>query len=265
MRKENTLESYIDHGFIGKVHLLEVGSAPSTNSLLLEMAAKSNLSSHTALFTFNQTHGRGQLGREWITQPYANLAFSLLLRPSFNDFHDLHFLTMDSALKAQKALADLTKNQVEIKWPNDIYVQNLKIAGILIEQTRLNEAFPLIVCGIGINVLQTSWPDHFPATSVKLVHPQQHANLFEVVQAISNEWNELPIKSYGLNEKKAILEEYNNHLWQKDKLFNIYKKEQLIYSNALGKCVNESGKLEVFLSTGDILEVMHGQYTLKLL
>lgn len=114
----------------------------------------------------HQTEGRGRLGRVWEAPARTSLTFSVLLRPDVpaNDWPWLPLLT---GYAVQAALADRLPH-ISLKWPNDVLVEECKVAGILVERIETPTG-PAAVVGIGINVAQTL--DELPvalATSVEL-------------------------------------------------------------------------------------------------
>lgn len=126
----------------------------STNTLLSDLAQKTQQPEGTVLITHAQTKGRGQRGNGWESEPGKNLTFSLLLKP--------HFLTPSSqfnlTIAVSLALTDFLKTKISsqpfIKWPNDLLVNDLKICGILIENTLAGESIQQSVVGIGLNINQ---------------------------------------------------------------------------------------------------------------
>lgn len=137
--------------------LVFVPECHSTNSLASELASKSILSEGTLVITSHQTAGRGQRGNSWETAAGMNLTFSILLKPTFLSVKDQFYLTIITSL----AVADLLKEQsvmeAKIKWPNDILVNQKKIAGILIENTIQREMIQQSIVGIGLNVNQKNF------------------------------------------------------------------------------------------------------------
>lgn len=98
-----------------------------------------------------QTHGRGRLGRRWVSPPYLNLYLSVILRPKLPP-HQASQITLMSAV----ALADTVQSFIpaapEIKWPNDIKVGGRKLAGVLTESSCDADRVHFVILGIGVNV-----------------------------------------------------------------------------------------------------------------
>ncbi|OKS88969.1 hypothetical protein RG47T_4447 [Mucilaginibacter polytrichastri] len=118
----------------------------------------------------DQYAGRGQQQNRWFTEAGKNLTFSILLKPIFLPLNDQFYLTQAISLGVAKALAHVTGPGIKIKWPNDIYYNNRKLGGILIENmvqgTKINNS----VIGIGLNINQQQFPDYLPkATSIRQI------------------------------------------------------------------------------------------------
>lgn len=119
----------------------------------------------------DQFAGRGQTTKEWHSEKGKNLTFSILLQPNFLRLVDQFRLTIAVSLAMCQYLERfIPSEKVKIKWPNDIYVENRKIAGILIENIVQKQDWKYAIIGIGINVNQAMFPDFIRerATSLKL-------------------------------------------------------------------------------------------------
>lgn len=119
-----------------------------------------------------QSNGRGQGSHFWISEQGMNLTFSILLKYGEHrtfPVKDQHLLSMASAL----GITDFLKQyqiEAKIKIPNDIYVGDKKICGMLIENSIAGNCMLRSIVGIGINVNQTVFPDHLPnPVSMKLL------------------------------------------------------------------------------------------------
>lgn len=152
--------------FIGKI-LHELSSCPSTNDYALDLLSKSKPKDGTAILTFCQTQGRGQVGSNWVSEPFKNIAFTCILYPDFLKPKEQISLNQAVALAVLNLMARYTEKEVNVKWPNDIYVNHHKISGILIQNLLSSNKFSASIVGIGINVNQDQFPaDLYQATSL---------------------------------------------------------------------------------------------------
>jgi BirA family biotin operon repressor/biotin-[acetyl-CoA-carboxylase] ligase len=138
--------------------IVVVEEAGSTNDLAWE-AAQRGAAEGFVVFAERQTKGRGQYGRRWESAPYLGLCFSILLRPALS-LRDSPQLTLRLAKNIAVTIQDETGCGPIIKPPNDIYIGERKVAGVLVEGRTAKDGNYVAVAGIGINVNQTA--DDFP-------------------------------------------------------------------------------------------------------
>lgn len=132
----------------------------STNNRLKEMI-NSEIPSGTCIIANEQTSGRGRIGRSFISPANTGIYLSMLIRPS-GTFDDLSEITCWTAVAVHNAIIKACGVQTDIKWVNDLYINNRKITGILTELSIEGEVglATNVIVGIGINVNQKS--DDFP-------------------------------------------------------------------------------------------------------
>lgn len=122
----------------------------STNRIALEMASQ-GLPGGLAIVAEAQEKGKGRLGREWFSPEGMNLYFSLLLRP-YQPVRDFPLFSLATSVALIEAIRRMTGLAVQIKWPNDIVLDDKKLAGILLESEVRGEQAPPLVVGVGVNV-----------------------------------------------------------------------------------------------------------------
>lgn len=127
-----------------------------------------NLDNLSVIATLCQTDGRGQQGNRWDSESAKNLLFSIVLK-KFNIFcfkeisvKDSFLISRAAALSVVRFLWERAAVQAQIKWPNDIYVGDKKICGILIENGFCGKSLSHSIVGIGINMGQRKFPPHLP-------------------------------------------------------------------------------------------------------
>ncbi|MEJ5273877.1 MAG: biotin--[acetyl-CoA-carboxylase] ligase, partial [Spirochaetota bacterium] len=129
-------------------------SIDSTNSELLN----NEYEDKTLIYTYDQTKGRGRFDRKWITFKNKALALSFLLKNNgteknrFNLLKNYFIFNMIFSITLVEILDKNYKIKSWIKWPNDIYIEDKKLAGILTESKFLDKNNFKIVAGIGINI-----------------------------------------------------------------------------------------------------------------
>lgn len=126
--------------------------ADSTNNWV---AANSDTLTHgDMVMAMEQTAGRGQRGNSWEADPGQNLTLSILLQPEGIEAARQFDISRAVALGTAGMLRHHLRQEVLIKWPNDIYVDDRKIAGILIENTLTGRLINRSIAGIGVNINQ---------------------------------------------------------------------------------------------------------------
>src|SRR6476661_2844977 len=110
-----------------------------------------------AVFTNEQTSGKGQRERTWISEPGSNIAISIVIEPAMLDPKRPFLLGMATALAVHDLLSGYIFEGLSIKWPNDLYWNDRKAAGILIENVWQGSEWKFAIVGIGINVNQSDF------------------------------------------------------------------------------------------------------------
>lgn len=118
------------------------------------------------IYTTYQTAGRGQMGNGWESERGKNLLLSYLLREPEVNISEMFLLNVIAAVAAHRTIAEWLsfeqRPMLSIKWPNDIYIGNRKIAGILVENSLSGTKIQHSIAGIGINVNQEQWVSGAP-------------------------------------------------------------------------------------------------------
>ncbi len=157
----------MDTLFTGKVvkHILET---TSTNDLASQALKCGNVIEGSVFRADVQTSGKGQRGRVWQSSAGQNILASYVFYPYFLRSDEQFNLVKSVSLALKDLLDKYIIDEVTIKWPNDIYVNNSKIAGILIESTMKGNFMNSSVIGIGLNVNQREFDILSKATSIGL-------------------------------------------------------------------------------------------------
>ncbi len=137
-------------------------SAYSTNEEIAKSIPRKGINTNILLYTHSQTAGKGQIGKKWYSGSHKNLSFSLMLPIQHLPANRQWFLNMTIALIAKNWIEKWVETEVKIKWPNDIYVGNKKIAGILIVNNIKGSDIMNSVVGIGININEDDFPTDLP-------------------------------------------------------------------------------------------------------
>ena len=153
--------------FANKLH--RFNKLSSTNDWVKEKLDKDNSFDKQFVITNFQTVGRGQRNNFWESEKGKNLLLSTVCYPAFLSADKQFYLSMAVSLSLSDVLTDYVEN-VKIKWPNDIYIANKKVAGILIENTLKGYRIGQCIIGVGVNLNQDQFYSPAPnPTSVKQI------------------------------------------------------------------------------------------------
>mgnify|MGYP001187778972 CR=1 FL=1 len=143
--------------------IINLETVSSTNDFAKQLLSKQIPDSDiTIVSTQEQTKGRGQIGNCWESTTGMNCTFSIIIKPHNIKPEKQFYISMITSLAMVEFLRTYIKQPVSIKWPNDIYCQNKKICGILIENTLMGEIIETSIIGIGLNVNQTTFSKAIP-------------------------------------------------------------------------------------------------------
>lgn len=195
----------------------------STNDVCMQQAVDGEAEG-IVIAAHQQQKGRGQRGNVWNSEQSKNLTFSILLRPRFLRVEDQFQISKVVAISLCECVQQLvTTEKVQIKWPNDIYVGNNKVSGVLIENSFSSEMLDVSVVGIGLNVNQVQFPANVPnPTSIaKLAGREFNIEVvLEKYLGIFNKWYSFLQK----NGHALIDEAYLKLLYRRGECFSYISK-----------------------------------------
>lgn len=230
--------------------IIRMDEVDSTNNEIKRRGG--SLDNLSVIITNKQTAGRGQVGNKWLSPPGENLTFSILLRPGSDGLPSIkateQFLISRIATLSVFDLLTEKGINCRIKWPNDIYVGNKKICGMLIENTLSSGQVASSIVGIGLNVNQEAFsPELLNPTSMYKASGEKYS-LEECLQYI--------LKSFALymdtaqGEEESIKEKYLSCLYRLGELSDFRDiKEERVFKGRI-KGVAENAKLIVEMPDG---------------
>ncbi len=144
-------------------NVLNVEETDSTNNHLNRLLAKEDFPDGFAVLAKNQTAGRGQIGHCWSSEYDKNLLFSLLLHPTFIHVADQFYLMRAVEVAIVETLRNgFGSENFVIKWPNDIYYNDRKLCGFIVDNLLTGAEITHAIVGIGLNVNQTKFDESLP-------------------------------------------------------------------------------------------------------
>ena len=208
----------------------------STNKELERLIQKGLIEEHTTIIAESQTHGKGQGTNEWLS-PKGGLYLSSYLKP----LNDIQLLPLKTALAIVKTLEELYQLELKIKWPNDIFFDKRKLAGILVETKFKGSNIDYAIVGIGINVNQESFSDKIienKPISLKQILNKNLALDIIVEKLLLN------INKILITDKFKIIKDFDKYLYLKNEVVKIKLSENNIITVQI-KGINEDGALLV--------------------
>ena len=228
--------------FIGQ-HLIFLHEVDSTNTYATNLLKNINIAEGAIISTDNQTQGKGQRGAVWNSEIGSNITISCILKPHFLSIKHTFYLSKITALAIYDLLTELlpiSQFDIKIKWPNDILVNQKKIAGILIENNFNRDLLQYSVIGIGVNVNQVEFKDlQYSASSLKILTGQVF-NKNDVLERLCQHIEKWYLKLKALNYLE-IDEQYLSKLFGLNQLCLFADIEKEFYATVVG--INSDGKL----------------------
>ena len=166
----------------------------------------------TVVWTDFQRKGRGQGSNQWESEAGKNLTFSVLIHPDKVRAQDQYIISMAVAETMHRFLSGMVDAAIQIKWPNDIYVGDSKIGGILIENHLSGEHIKDCIIGIGLNVNQTVFVSDAPnPISMRMIDDREW-NREKVLQGLISElvWQ---FKHFRID---IIRKKYRRHIYRRE-------------------------------------------------
>lgn len=216
----------------------------STNVLLWEMIREKSLPEGFVVQTDFQTAGKGQIGNSWESEAGRNLLFSMVLYPQRVTVDNQFLLSQLVSLGIKKALDEYTDG-ITVKWPNDIYWNDKKLVGILIENSLQGTKIKSSVIGIGLNVNQKVFVSNAPnpVSLLQITGKRQNRKLLlgKICRNIMELYAEL-----NLSEIRTA---YAEALYRKDG-FHTYSTETETFQARIIS-VHSDGQLELETKLGE--------------
>jgi BirA family biotin operon repressor/biotin-[acetyl-CoA-carboxylase] ligase len=237
------------------IHYIETGS---TNSEAMDLCRAGAVQEGTVIISEHQTAGRGRYNRIWEDTPSMSILCSIVLNPFFLRLNSLFSLTVIATLSIIEAVRESTGIELSVKWPNDIYFKERKIAGVLIETQSQSDRICWAVMGIGLNINQ---PEVFfsdityPAVSLRVAAGKQ-LNRYQVCAKLLEHLD----RSYEALKKGAY-----DQLFARWQAYCSSISRIILFNGPDGKssgviqAVMPDGGLSVVKQSGETVNVQNGE------
>lgn len=220
-------------------NLLFFENLPSTNDHITRLLKNSYLPEGTIVYTNFQEAGRGYSGNRWESEDGKNLLISILLFPSFIEPINQFCLSMAVSLGICDFLTRFIADCF-VKWPNDIYVNNDKIAGILIENSVIQTKIEHTIAGIGLNINQEKFSDYSPNPVSLSILTGKNYNLTSCLNQLASDLDKR-YKQLIAGDLEQLQMEYEAKLYRMNK-WNSFKDIGGIFTGRIIS-VGEYGRL----------------------
>lgn len=233
--------------FIGKKAFF-LPSCHSTNEMASVLLTDNQALNGTVIYTDYQSMGKGQRGNSWESEDGKNIMASIILDTKFLEPSDFFELTIITSLAIHDFLAEYLKEDIKIKWPNDLIYDDKKIGGILIENYIRKNAIEWCIVGVGLNINQIKFKEK-NAISLANICDQQ----FDREELTNLLLQKLESKYFQLQKGKInkLRKEYLANLYWKDEIHVFQSEGTFFNGRILG--VETSGKLKMELEEGERL------------
>ena len=223
------------------IKIIKLDEIDSTNNYTSKLLANSNVIEGTVVVAKVQSSGRGQLSNQWESEYGKNILASFVFYPKFLPVQQQFLLSKVIALGVRDLLT-LFVDKVKVKWPNDIYIDNKKVAGILIENSIMGHTLESSIAGVGININQTVFLSDAP-NPVSLIYSLKKeldcSELLLVLCECIDKWYSL----LSQGNVKMINENYHDSLYQRG-IVSTYRDKNGEYEGMI-EGVNAIGQLQI--------------------
>lgn len=235
-------------------------SVTSTNTLAKEQAAN-GVCEGKVLIAEEQTKGRGRLGRSFFSPSGTGIYLSLVLKPSLRAA-DAILLTTAAAVAVSEAIESVSGKSVQIKWVNDLYMQDKKVCGILTEASLDMESGGLeyVVLGIGINTFtpQNGFPDDLTTIATSIYDKQRGDFRNRLIAAVLNRFWHI----YQNPENRSFVAEYKRRSLVIGKTVTVIRGDSPCRACVLA--IDDDCRLRVRYENGEEAVLSSGEISLRL-
>lgn len=237
---------------------VEVYQEVTSTNTLLKQRGHNGAPHGLVIVAESQTAGRGRMGREFFSPDQTGIYFSVLLRPDLSP-NDSLFITTSAAVACAKVLERISGKTAQIKWVNDIYMDERKVCGILTEASFAQGKIDYAVLGIGINLYTPI--DGFPVEIINKagsVLDKQETDLRGLI--VAEALNEF-FKLYKNIEKREFIDEYRKRSILDGKSVNVIKHDCITPATAL--FIDSDLSLAVRYESGEIEHLTSGDVSIR--
>ncbi len=214
----------------------------SSNQYCLDQMKNLDQSRLHTVYTMHQTQGRGQIGRTWYCGEGKDLAMSLVYFPNNLKAKNQFKLNMQFSLVIRELVEVLTHRKATIKWPNDIYIDDKKLAGILIQNMVRGANINSSILGVGINVNTSTFPKDLPNPCSVKQFTEGEMDILAIVHKSSERFLAMIAENHSFDSLK---EEYEAFMYGKG-VIRKYKAGEHIFDGVISG-IEQDGQLRMLI------------------
>ncbi|MDO4541441.1 MAG: biotin--[acetyl-CoA-carboxylase] ligase [Bacillota bacterium] len=254
----DSIEESLKTRWLGRNYLY-FDSLTSTNDKAYEVA-ENKAPMGTVIVANSQTRGRGRRGRQWLSPADDGLWFSLILRPSLAP-KDAMALTLVTAVGICRGLDHYSGLGAAIKWPNDIWVREQKLCGILSEMKAEEEKICYVVIGIGVNIRTTAIEGEVAQTAVGMEEVltediDKRELLCRLLFGLETAYD-----SYFNGEVQSLIEEWEERSFLLNREVEVSTANGSVSGTVLG--LSPEGFLRILTEDKKVAHIISGDIALK--
>lgn len=214
----------------------------------------------TIIVADRQTAGRGRSGHSWESPKNTSVAMSVLLRPEVDD-NSIPIVTLIAAIAVCDAVRKVCNLDTNIKWPNDVLINNRKVCGILTE-LDITSGTKSLILGVGINVNQDSFPEEINAIATSLsIESGEYVNRENLVERFAESLEKYYALFLKTGDMSLLKDEYEKHLININRAVKVLDPGDSFEGTARG--IDEYGQLLVETGDGTIHRVYAGEVSVR--
>lgn len=239
--------------------LLRFDELASTNDYARDLAIQ-GAKEGTAVIARKQTAGKGRQGRNWASPMDEGLYMSIILRPQTTPTR-ASLLTLAAAIAVAETIRHNFQAPADIKWPNDILLNGRKMCGILVESSIENNRLQYAILGIGVNLMQKTFPDELQQTATSLFIETQTEitpdDFLQPLLARLTHWY-----AVSISQPETVISRWQElSSFAEDCAVRIISHDTIIEGITRG--LTSNGALLVELDSGEQREIVSGEVSLR--
>ena len=221
----------------------------STNAEAIRLYQKGELTSPTVIYTHYQSNGKGYGDNYWESASGKNLIFSIACFPHFIEPSEQFILTQIISLSLWAVVTEvIPAKKISIKWPNDLYVGNKKIAGVLIQNFVKGNKIDFSVIGVGLNVNQKVFLSDAPNPTSLVIETGKVFDMEVLLKKILQHFAAYKNNLAALSLSGTIRSRYLENLYRFGKFHQFKDNESVFTAKITG--INSFGQLMLLTEDG---------------